>query len=139
MTEQEQLIQMRLVLLGDANDESQDIVFKMYLNNAKAVVLNTLFPFNKCVNDIHEKDFRLRNWQVRCAIELYKSADRNGVQSYSENGFSVSYLTSLISSSLLGELVPKAGCPKAKSHCFHKQIDEVEENEEDIDDNENQI
>lgn len=114
MTEEEQLIQMRLVLLNDATDESQDVVFKVYLNNAKAVVLNTLFPFDKSIDDIDEENFRLRNWQVRCAIELYKSSDRNGVQTYSENGFSVTYLTSLISSSLLAELVPKAGCPKEK-------------------------
>lgn len=126
MTEQEQLTQMRLVILGNAEDETKDNLFKLYLSNAKAVVLNTLFPFDKSVNDINEKDFRLRNWQVRCAIELYNSSDRAGVQAYSENGFSITYLTSLISSSLLAELVPKAGCPKAKE-IVEEVIDDVQD------------
>ena len=39
--------------------------------------------------------------------------DSTNVQSYSENGLSVTYLTGLISSDLLRELMPpKAGIPK---------------------------
>ena len=55
-------------------------------------------------------DRRLRNWQVRCAIELYKKMGTTNVQSYSENGLSVTYMTGLLSSELLNELSPpKAG------------------------------
>lgn len=113
MTNEEQLIQMRWMILGNAEDNSKDAIFNIMLNNAKAIILNTLFPFDsKAVLD--ETNFRLRNWQVRCAIELYSAVDREGIQSYSENGFSVSYLASKISTSLMGELVPKAGCPIVK-------------------------
>ena len=49
---------------------------------------------------------------TRCAIELYRKIGTTNVQSYSENGLSVTYMTGLISSSLMNELVPKAGVPK---------------------------
>lgn len=111
MTEKEQLMQMRIVLLNDKDDDTKDDYFKMTLNDSKAIILNTLYPFDKEVNDISSNNFRLRNWQVRCAIELYGAMQHDGVQSYMENGFSVTYLTSKISSSLYNELVPKAGCP----------------------------
>lgn len=113
MTNEEQITQMRWMILGNASDDSKDTIFNIMLSNAKAIILNTLFPFDSNAT-LDETNFRLRNWQVRCAIELYNAIDRDGIQSYSENGFSVSYLTTKISSSLLGELVPKAGCPITK-------------------------
>ena len=126
MTNEEQLIQMRWMILGNAEDNSKDTIFNIMLNNAKAIILNTLFPFDsKAVLD--ETNFRLRNWQVRCAIELYNAVDREGIQSYSENGFSVSYLASKISTSLMGELVPKAGCPIVKE-TTEEVVEEVIDN-----------
>ena len=113
MTLEEQIEQMRIIILKDIDDDSQDDLFKVYLQNALAILLNTLFPYDKDAT-ISETDFRLRNWQTRCAIELYNATDRSGIQSYSENGLNVSYFASLISQSLLNELNPKAGCPKAK-------------------------
>ena len=56
--------------------------------------------------------WRMRFWQVRCAIELYNKRDSANIQSYSENGLSVSYLSGLISKTLLDELIPKAGVPR---------------------------
>lgn len=123
MSDTEQIETMRLVILKDKDDDSQDELFAIYLKNALAVLLNTLFPYDKEAT-IDENDFRLRNWQVRCAIELYGASDRSGVQSYSENGLSVSYFAGLVSTSLLNELNPKAGCPKPK------EIVPEEENEE---------
>lgn len=113
MSDEKQLEQMRLIILKDKDDDSQDELFEVYLENARAIQLNTLFPYNKEAV-IEDSDFRLRNWQVRCAIELYGASDRSGVQSYSENGLSVSYYASLVSQSLLNELTARAGCPKAK-------------------------
>ena len=113
MSDNEQIEAMRLILLKDVDDDSQDELFEIYLKNALAVLLNTLFPYDKEAT-ISDDDFRLRNWQVRCAIELYGASDRSGIQSYSENGLSVSYFASLVSTSLLNELNPKAGCPKTK-------------------------
>ena len=109
MTEGEQITQMRIVILDDAQNDEKDDVFKVMLRNAKAIALNTLYPFDKTVVDIDEENFRLRNWQVRCAIELYNAIGKNGLQSYTENGLSVTYFQNLISPILYRELTPKAG------------------------------
>lgn len=111
MTQEEQLTQMRIVILNDENEDSKDGVFNIMLDNAKAIALNTLYPFDKTITDIDETNFRLRNWQVRCAIELYEAIGKNGLQSYTENGLSVTYFQNLISPVLYRELVPKAGVP----------------------------
>ena len=113
MSQEEQLKKMRLEILGDVTDNTEDEVFKLKLDDAEIVALNTLYPYDltKTTIDV-ENNKRLANWQTRCAIELYNKMDSTNVQSYSENGFSVTYLTGLISSELLNELVPKAGSPK---------------------------
>lgn len=113
MDQSEQLKKMRLEILGDAADKSKDDIFKLKLDDAEIVALNTLFPYDLSKDTIDaENNKRLANWQTRCAIELYNKMDSTNVQSYSENGLSVTYLTGLISSELLNELVPKAGIPK---------------------------
>ncbi len=114
MSQEEQLKKMRLEILGDEVDESRDDVFKLKLDDAEIVALNTLYPYDLTKTTIDVKNNkRLANWQTRCAIELYKKMGTANVQSYSENGLSVTYLTGLISKELLNELTPpKAGVIK---------------------------
>lgn len=113
MSQDEQLMKMRLEILGDVANQSEDDVFKSKLDDAEIVALNTLYPYDLTKTTIDtENNKRLANWQTRCAIELYNKMENTNVQSYSENGLSVTYLTGLISSELLNELVPKAGIPK---------------------------
>lgn len=113
MSQEEQLKKMRLEVLGDVADNTKDEVFKLKLDDAEIVALNTLYPYDLTKTTIDAKNNkRLANWQARCAIELYNKMENTNVQSYSENGLSVTYLTGLISSELLNELVPKAGIPK---------------------------
>ena len=113
MSQDEQLMKMRLEILGDVANHSKDRIFMLKLDDAEIVALNTLYPYDSTKTTIDaENNKRLANWQTRCAIELYKAMERVGYQSYSENGLSVQFLTSLLSSDLLGELVPKAGIPK---------------------------
>lgn len=111
MSEQRQIEKMRLEILGDITDKTKDNEFKSKLDDAEIVALDALYPFDGKKQKLPVTR-RLKNWQVRCAIELYKAMEHVGVQSYSENSLSVSYLTSLVSSSLMGELIPKAGVPK---------------------------
>lgn len=111
MSETQQLKKMRLELLGNSNDTTKDEIFLDKLNDAKVLALNTLYPYNDEIDTL-PNNVRLRNWQVRCAIELYNAMERVGVQTYSENGLSVSFLSSLISSSLMNEIIPKAGVPR---------------------------
>ena len=112
MNREEQLKKMRLEINGDETDKSKDNIFESKLDDAEMVILNTLYPYDNEIKEL-PNNFKIKNWQVRCAIELYNAKTRKGVQSYSENGFSVSYLTSLLSDDLMRELPPsKAGIPK---------------------------
>lgn len=112
MSQEEQLTKMRLEIIGDVANDTKDEVFKTKLDDAEIVALNTLYPYDLTKTELDKTNKRLLNWQTRCAIELYKAMERIGVQAYSENGLSVSFLTSLISTNLLNELVPKAGVPR---------------------------
>lgn len=110
MSDTEKIIKMRISILGSSDDDSLDEMFEAKLDDAKSIALYTLYPFD----DTKElpDTWRMGSWLVRCAIELYNRKDSANVQSYSENGISVSYLSGLISKSLLDELVPKAGVPR---------------------------
>ena len=114
MSQEEQLKKMRLEILGDVADDTKVEVFKLKLDDAEIVALNTLYPYDLTKTTIDAKNNkRLANWQARCAIELYNKMGSTNVRSYSENSLSVTYLTGLISSELLIELTPpKAGIPK---------------------------
>jgi hypothetical protein len=114
MTDQEQIEMLRILILRNLNDDSEDLLFNVLLKNARAIQLNALFPYDENAT-VSEDNFRLRNWQVRCAKELYDGCDRSGVQSYSENGLNVSYFANIVSQSLMMELTPKAGCPIEKA------------------------
>lgn len=49
-----------------------------------------------------------KNWIKRCAMELIeRGIDTHNIQSYSENGYSLSYYESLISLELRREVFPK--------------------------------
>lgn len=112
MSQQEQLNKMRLEILGDVSDSSKDEIFRIKLDDAEVVALNTLYPYDNTKTEIEATNKRLRNWQTRCAIELYRKMGTTNVQSYSENGLSVSFMSGLISSELMRELVPNAGAIK---------------------------
>ena len=109
MTEEEQLKKMRLEVLNDINNQEFDEIFKIKLLDAKYIALNTLYPFHKEITELPD---RYKNWQVRCAIELYNAIGEEGYLSYSENGLSYTKATDLISKSLMNELIPRAGVPK---------------------------
>ena len=111
MSQDEQIEGMRLIILGDSTDNSKDSLFELMLDNAEVLALNTLFPYDKTKEEL-PNTFRLRNWQMRCAIELYNKIGSTNVQSYMENGLSVTFMTGLVSSSLMRELIPSAGVPR---------------------------
>lgn len=111
MSRDEQIKVMRLEILGDISDSSNDKVFAIMLDNAETVALNTLYPYNDKIQSL-PVNRRLKNWQVRCAIELYNRLGTTNVQSYTENGLTVSFLSGLISNNLMRELIPKAGVIK---------------------------
>lgn len=112
---EQQLSEMRLIELQKDNlesidDSSKDDIFKLMLKRAKYIALGTLYPF-----DLEETKLPKRieeDWQVRCACELFEKIDSTNVQSYSENGLSITYFKGLLSDDLINELTPKVGVPK---------------------------
>ena len=92
---------MRLEIFEDKNDDRKDDIFKLKLKQAKQRYLNLVYTFD-----------RAREWQTKCAIELYKLAGNENLTSWSENGVSESYARAGLSQDLLNELPPaKAGVP----------------------------
>ena len=102
---------MRLEILNDSEDESKDDIFEIKLEDAKYEYLRLVYPFNPEIEELPND--RARNWQTKCAIELYNGQGQENVISCSENGLSESYEKSGLSKDLLNELPPaKAGVPK---------------------------
>lgn len=99
---------MRLEILNDSEDDSLDDIFKIKLEDAKYEYLRLVYPFNPEIEELPND--RAKNWQTKCAIELYNGIGQENVKSYSENGLSESYEKAGISKDLLNELPPaKAG------------------------------
>lgn len=108
----QQLMEMRMEILNDVNDKSQDNIFKMKLKQAKYIALDTLYPLNKEITELPKRI--MEDWQVRCAIELYNLIDPDSrFLSYSENGLSYTRSKELVSQDLINELSPpKADVPR---------------------------
>lgn len=112
---EQQLLEMRLIEsekdnLESISDDSKDDIFKLMLKRAKYIALGTLYPF-----DLEKEELPKRiqkDWQVRCACELFEKIDSANVRSYSENNLSITYFTGLLSNDLMNELTPKVGVPK---------------------------
>lgn len=108
---EQQLEDMRIEILDDKLDTSEDETFKRMLKKAKNRYLNLVFPFNREITEL--PDDRAKEWQTSCAIELYNLDGDENLSSYSENGLSESYARAGLSQDLLNELPPaKAGVPK---------------------------
>lgn len=101
---------MRLEILEDINDSSEDEIFLIKLEAAKYKYLRLVYPYNPEIEDLPND--RARNWQTRCAIEMYNNMGRENVTQYSENSLSESFAKAGLSQDLLNELPPaKAGVP----------------------------
>lgn len=111
ITEEDQLKEMRVEILEDINDNSEDEVFKIKLKRAKFRYLSLVYPFDKEMTDLPNES--AQEWQTKCAIELYNLKGDENTKSYAENGLSESYARAGLSQDLLNELPPpKVGVPK---------------------------
>ena len=108
ITEEQQLEEMRQVILGDKSNSSEDETFKVMLKKAKNRYLNLVYPFDRDITEL--PDDRAREWQTNCAIELYNLDGDENLTSYSENGLSESYGKAGLSEGLLSELPPAKAC-----------------------------
>lgn len=126
VTEADQLSDMRLIILGDAADDSQDEYFKYYLKVAKNTYLVRVYPFDYAKMEELPDDIA-KEWQTRCAIQLYDN-HVNGLDNaimYSENGLQIQFAKGGISKDLISELPP----PKGKV-LYSEEVEEAVEEEE---------
>lgn len=94
--------------MGDTEDDSEDDKFMSLLEDAKNIYLDLVYPYHHDILEL--PNTRARNWQVRCAIELYYLGDdSSNVISYSENGLSEKYEKAGLSKDLLNALPPAHG------------------------------
>ena len=102
---------MRLKILEDISDDSCDAIFKINLKDAKFTYLRLVYPYHPEIEELPND--RAKDWQTRCAIEIYNLDGDFHITSYSENGLQEVYSTSGLSRELLSELPPShAGVPK---------------------------
>lgn len=102
---------MRIEILKNKDDSSKDEIFKQKLEDAKYTYLELVYPYDKEIDELPNN--RARNWQTRCAIELYNIIGNENTIQYSENGLSETFSKAGISKDLLNKLPPpKAGVPK---------------------------
>ncbi len=100
------------VLLG-ITDNSKDTLLNLLLTISKDLALRTIYPFKQDTSALI-LPLKYEYWAVLAAKEMYQNMGNEAVQSYSENGLSITYrdLSSGVSNSLLNQLVPKVGLPQ---------------------------
>lgn len=101
-----QIKEMRLIILGDANNAEKDNLFEYYLKVAFNTYVIKVYPFK--FDEIVELPKMALDWQTRCAIQLYDNYV-NGLDNaimYSENGLQIQFAKGGLSKDLLAELPP---------------------------------
>jgi hypothetical protein len=111
MEEQEETTQLDLLKQRIPNNigtqEEYEAALNRLLDDARNIALANLYPFE----DWSEMELprKYLNWQLRACVEIYTSLGPAGVKSYSENGLSFTREEGQLSSSLMEELISKAG------------------------------
>ncbi len=80
------------------------------LNDSEQILLGKLFPFEDFSNYAIPPQYN--NWLIRCCVELYNLADKQGITAYAENGLSWTKLSDGLSHWLMNQIIPRAGIPK---------------------------
>ena len=96
-------------IFGD--EDVYDTVLNDLLEDSKNILLETLYPFLDDFTDV-EVPKAYYNWQLRCCVELYNMADKQGFTNYSENSLSWTKLSDGLSNSLMNKLTSHVGVPK---------------------------
>lgn len=123
---QEEELAIQLPLLQDkipydedvfGEEDNWDLILNDLLTDSKSILLETLYPFDDDLV-IEETPIppKYYNWQLRCCVELYNMADKQGVVNYSENGLSWSKLVDGLSNSLTNKLNSHVGVPKSSKN-----------------------
>lgn len=120
---QEEELAIQLPLLQDKipydedvfeEEDNWELILNDLLTDSKSILLETLYPFDDDLV-IEETPIppKYYNWQLRCCVELYNMADKQGIVNYSENGLAWSKLVDGLSTSLMNKLNSHVGIPKS--------------------------
>ena len=94
------------------SNENYLVVLNDLLEDSKNILLETLYPFDDFEDyEIPEKYY---NWQLRCCVELYNLADKQGITNYAENSLSWTKLSDGLSNSLMNKINSYVGTPKKR-------------------------
>lgn len=87
--------------------ENYNDMLNSLLDSSKETLLGKLFPFEDFSNYVTPPQYN--NWLIRCCVEYYNLADKQGVTSYAENGLSWTRLSDGLSYSLMNQIISRAG------------------------------
>lgn len=114
--EDSQLTKLKLRIPYDEDIFGDNATYEAILNDlledSKNILLETLYPFDDFTD--YEVPNQYKGWQLRCCVELYNMADKQGITNYSENSLSWTKLSDGLSNSLMDKITSKVGVPKKK-------------------------
>lgn len=97
------------------DEATYEEILNRLLEDSLYIELSLRFPFDETQSELPDYP-KYKNWQLRCAVELYNlllSGGENFTQ-YSENGISWTRDSSVISTSLQNQIIPLIGIPKSE-------------------------
>lgn len=89
-------------------DDEVNLMYSKALN----AYLDLAFPFNTDIIDVPQSNPRAYQWIYDCMVELLERDGASSLVGYSENGLSMSWDSTQISSGLIKRIVAKVGVPK---------------------------
>lgn len=129
---QEQLAKLKVKIPYDedifGSQENWEVVLTDLLTDSKSILLETLYPFEDFDN--YAIPSKYLNWQLRCCVELYNLADKQGVTNYAENTISWTKLSDGLSNALMNKLVSRVGVPRKVEASEEEVVEEEEEQEQ---------
>lgn len=112
--DRERIFQRVKLNVGVGNeDTSLDDSLKEIIEQVIDRFYSLKYPFDFDIDD-EDVPKRFNSWIVQASVSVFDSIGYANVRSYSENGVSISWQTMSdgISSSLINDLIPKAGVAK---------------------------
>lgn len=106
------------------SEENWVIVLTDLLNDSAYILLETLYPFDDF--ETYQIPTKYYNWQLRCCVELYNLADKQGITNYAENTISWTKLSDGLSNFLMNKLVSNVGVPRKVDTSEEEDVEEVE-------------
>ena len=100
----------QMEFLETTTDESEESILQAYLDNAKQIILNKLYPYIEFDSEgkevLHEMPQRYKHLQTRMAIYFLNKRGAEGQSQHNENGVYRIYGASDVPEDMLREIVP---------------------------------